>query len=112
MHLREYSKVNLSKTFDAKGKLVHLFPSSVCVYSLPDELFYFSKKMYGGLLQADPSVAERTLPDLPHASKANDMASSVMLLLDTSGCDMHEEEAGGGSRRNEREAEVAVRHVK
>lgn len=68
--------------------------------------------MYGGLLQADPSVAERTLPGLPHASKAHDMAASVMLLLDTSGCDMHEEEAGGGSRRNEREAEVAVRHVK
>ena len=70
------------------------------------------QKMYGGLLRADPSVARRTLPMLPHASKAQDMAAAVMLLIDTTGCDMLEEEAGGGSRRNEREAEVAVRHVK
>lgn len=67
--------------------------------------------MYGGLLRAHPSVATRTLTGLPHASNAQDMAAAVMLLIDTTGCDMHEEEAGGGSRRNEREAEVAVRHV-
>lgn len=74
--------------------------------------------MYGGLLRADPSCAERELPDLPHthtnagAGAGVDMWSAVMLLVDTTGCDMPEEEAGGGSRRNEREAEVAVRHVK
>ncbi|CAM9164154.1 unnamed protein product, partial [Scytosiphon promiscuus] len=77
-----------------------------------------STEMYGGLLRAHPSVAERELPDLPHAAAAAaaiqdmDMWAAVMLLIDTTGCDMPEEEAGGGSRRNEREAEVAVRHVK
>ncbi|CAM9847689.1 unnamed protein product, partial [Hapterophycus canaliculatus] len=77
-----------------------------------------STEMYGGLLRAHPSVAERELPDLPHAAAAaatafqeTDMWAAVMLLIDTTGCDMPEEEAGGGSRRNEREAEVAVRHV-
>lgn len=68
--------------------------------------------MYGGLLRAHPSVSARTLPGLPHVSKAEDMAAAVMLLIDTTGCDMPEEEAGGGSRRNEREAEITVRHVK
>lgn len=70
--------------------------------------------MYGGLLRAHPSVAERELSDLPHAAAAEDMDmwAAVMLLVDTTGCDMPEEQAGGGSRRNEREAEVAVRHVK
>ncbi len=72
--------------------------------------------MYGGLLRAHPSCAERELPDLPHAREAAaremEMWSAVMLLVDTTGCDMPEEEAGGGSRRNEREAGVAVRHVK
>ena len=68
--------------------------------------------MYGGLLRAHPSVASRVLSGLPHASEAQDMAAAVMLLVDTTGCDMPEEEAGGGSRRNEREAEVAVRHVR
>ena len=67
--------------------------------------------MYGGLLRAHPSVATRTLAGLPHATNAEDMAAAVMLLIDTTGCDMNEEEAGGGSRRNEREAEVAVKHV-
>lgn len=73
--------------------------------------------MYGGLLRAHHSCAERELPDLPHTNNIEDaeemdMWSAVMLLVDTTGCDMPEEEAGGGSRRNEREAEVAVRHVK
>lgn len=73
--------------------------------------------MYSGLLRAHPSCAERELPDLPHTNSVagaeeTDMWSAVMLLVDTTGCDMPEEEAGGGSRRNEREAEVAVRHVK
>lgn len=40
------------------------------------------------------------------------MTAAVMLLVDTTGCDMPEEEAGGGSRRNQREAEVTVTHVK
>ncbi|CAM9971306.1 unnamed protein product, partial [Ectocarpus fasciculatus] len=83
-----------------------------------------SGEMYGGLLLAHPSVAERELPDLPHASlsaagasteeeeEGAEMWAAVMLLIDTTGCDMPEEEAGGGSRRNEREAEVALRHVK
>ncbi|CAM9714597.1 unnamed protein product [Ectocarpus sp. 13 AM-2016] len=83
-----------------------------------------SGEMYGGLLLAHPSVAERELPDLPHASSSAaasstkeeeegvEMWAAVMLLVDTTGCDMPEEDAGGGSRRNEREAEVAVRHVK
>ncbi|CAN0509548.1 unnamed protein product, partial [Ectocarpus sp. 12 AP-2014] len=83
-----------------------------------------SAEMYGGLLLAHPSVADRELPDLPHASSSaassstkeeeegEEMWAAVMLLVDTTGCDMPEEDAGGGSRRNEREAEVAVRHVK
>lgn len=75
-----------------------------------------ARQMYGGLLRAHPSVADRQLSDLPHAAAAAvqemDMWAAVMLLIDTTGCDMPEEEAGGGSRRNEREAEVAVRHVK
>lgn len=69
-------------------------------------------QMYGGRLHAHPSVAARTITGLPHASQAEDMAATVMLLIDTTGCDMLEEEAGGGSRRNEREAEVTVQHVK
>jgi len=72
--------------------------------------------MYGGLLRAHASCAERELPDLPHAREAAveemEMWAAVMLLVDTTGCDMPEEAAGGGSRRNEREAELAVRHVK
>ncbi|CAN0569599.1 unnamed protein product, partial [Ectocarpus sp. 12 AP-2014] len=59
-----------------------------------------SGEMYGGLLLAHPSVAERELPDLPHASSSSaamstkeeeegvEMWAAVMLLVDTTGCDM------------------------
>lgn len=69
-------------------------------------------KMYDGLLRPHSSVANRMISGLPRASEAKDMAAAVMLLIDTTGCDMPEEEAGGGSRRNEREAEVTIKHVK
>lgn len=103
----------------------NLLPFPLAIFFFPLSWWWRTKKikkMYGGLLLAHPSVAERELPDLPHASSSAasstkeeegvEMWAAVMLLVDTTGCDMPEEDAGGGSRRNEREAEVAVRHVK
>lgn len=76
-----------------------------------------SDEMYGGALVAAPEVAHRRISDLPGLSGAEDMMDATLLLLDTAGCGMEEEKAGGdaeggGSRRNEGEAKVVEAHVR
>lgn len=66
-----------------------------------------SQAMYNGALVAAESVAQRLVSGLPYVSGAADMTDCPMLLLDTAGCGMeeqeHEDEAGdkGGKKKEE-----------
>ena len=79
-----------------------------------------SKAMYNGQLVSHESVRDRKLSDLPqmvngkgHGTDKTDptLQSTTLLLVDTTGCDMHETENSAGSRKNEGEAAIVVSHV-
>lgn len=78
-----------------------------------------SRALYGNSLQTHESVAARTLGQLPHTTAAGIGAAEIsglqdtpLLLLDTAGCAMYEEENAAGSRSNEGEAELVVQHAR
>jgi len=78
-----------------------------------------SRALYGGALQTHASVATRTLGQLPHtnavgigAAETSGLQDTPLLLLDTAGCAMYEEENAAGSRFNEGEAELVVQHAR
>ena len=78
-----------------------------------------SNAMYHGKLLSHESVRERKLIDLPHitvnssdAGNTRDgMEQSTLMLIDTTGCDMHETVNEAGSRYNEGEAGIVISHV-
>ncbi|KAL7546716.1 hypothetical protein ACHAWF_010043 [Thalassiosira exigua] len=80
-----------------------------------------SNAMYGGKLISHESVKGRKLSDLPLvAEKAqtqgeimecDGLKDTTLLLVDTTGCDMHETANEAGSRYNEGEANIVVSHV-
>lgn len=78
-----------------------------------------SQALYGGELQTHASVKSRTLSQLVAESNATSEESDVtnlhqstLLLIDTSGYDMHESTNAVGSRFNEGEAQLVVTHVR
>jgi predicted DNA helicase len=79
-----------------------------------------SQAMYNGELQTHDSVRNRTLGQLTNNTKSkcisieedDDISNTVLLLVDTAGCDMYEVETAAGSRLNEGEARVVCQHVR
>ena len=82
-----------------------------------------SKYMYENKLQSHDSVKGRKLSHLPYVFHEDDPSNennsllsitknSTLLLIDTAGCDMHESVNSAGSRYNEGEAEIVLKHVK
>jgi superfamily I DNA and/or RNA helicase len=89
--------------------------------------------MYHDLLLSHPSNSSHTLRELPAVratlgleplgeepptplpppspSPLSELASTVLLLVDTAGCNMAEDECKGGSYRNTAEAELVVAHI-
>jgi ATP-dependent RNA/DNA helicase IGHMBP2 len=73
-----------------------------------------STEMYEGKLKSHSANERHTLSDitgLPPDSSLDAMQSCVVLLIDTSGCGISEEEGEGGSVRNFGEAKLVLQHV-
>ena len=70
-----------------------------------------SDQLYEGRLEADSSVKHHLLKDLPGVEDTEDTSLPV-LLIDTAGCDVHENEAEDEvSKGNDGEADVVAAHV-
>eukprot|EP01041_Mallomonas_annulata_P001055 gene1055-2065_t len=84
-------------------------PSAICDWA--------SKAMYEDKLHCHESVAQQNLLSLSGINlmttndSNNELSNTVLLLLDTAGCDMEEEGCRGGSFRNESEALVIYHHI-
>ena len=77
---------------------------------------FSSKEFYGSKLRSHDSVRERKLI-LPGATETDDPFTATLIMVDTSGYDLHErveddEDASNGSKLNEGEAEIVEEHVK
>ena len=81
-----------------------------------------STAMYHGKLLSHESVRSRKLVDLPQINSSATSAENkqqhnegiehtTLMLIDTTGCDMHETSNDAGSRYNEGEAGIVVSHV-
>ena len=70
-----------------------------------------SQAMYNGQLQTHESVKHRTLGELTGKSDDDAVGESILMLIDTSGCHMHESVNAAGSRFNVGEAELVSRQV-
>jgi ATP-dependent RNA/DNA helicase IGHMBP2 len=73
-----------------------------------------STEMYEGKLKSHSGNEKHTLSDitgLPSDNSLDAMQSCVVLLIDTSGCGLGEEEGEGGSVRNFGEAKLVLQHV-
>ena len=81
-----------------------------------------STAMYHGKLLSHESVRSRKLADLPQFNYTTTSAENeqqhnegiehtTLMLIDTTGCDMHETTNEAGSRYNEGEAGIVVSHV-
>lgn len=68
-----------------------------------------SKELYDNKIQAHPSVAQHMLYDLDNIQKTSS-TEPVLLLVDTTGCDMEEKKDEEESTMNEGEAAVAIAH--
>jgi ATP-dependent RNA/DNA helicase IGHMBP2 len=75
-----------------------------------------SEAMYLGQLETHENVKNRTLSKLPHIREGQDssrkeIGETSLLLIDTSGCEMHETVNAAGSRYNIGEAQIVAQHV-
>jgi len=82
-----------------------------------------SNAMYNGKLISHESVRDRQLLTLPLVSEKvnaqgaklesgeNPLEKVTLMLIDTTGCEMHETANEAGSRSNEGEADIVVSHV-
>ena len=68
-------------------------------------------KLYEGRLKADSSVKSHLLKDLPGVQET-DETSLPLLLIDTAGCDVRENEVEDEvSKENKGEADIVSAHV-
>eukprot|EP00980_Cylindrotheca_fusiformis_P000465 scaffold115_cov123-Cylindrotheca_fusiformis.AAC.5 len=76
-----------------------------------------SQAMYGGELKTHDSVKDQTLSQLDMIKRLSsegepdEMAETVMLLVDTAGCEYFETVNSAGSRFNQGEAKIVTQHV-
>ena len=82
-----------------------------------------SKAMYDGKLVSHDSVKDRQLSSLPEVAEKmktqtdvkedhhSELENVTLMIVDTTGCDMHETVNEAGSRYNEGEANIVVSHV-
>lgn len=116
----------LMKSFenDKQGSLSGCSKMLEVQYRMHEDISnWASRVMYKDQLVSHESVRTRKLIDLPqvHSSKSSADDSSfidkegienaTLILIDTSGCDMHETVNEAGSRYNEGEAGIVVSHV-
>ncbi|KAG7341913.1 DNA-binding protein SMUBP-2 [Nitzschia inconspicua] len=81
-----------------------------------------SQAMYNGELLTHDSVRDRTLGQLLNVNENcrsdifddddDDLRQTILVLVDTAGCEMHEMETAAGSRFNEGEAMIVNQHVR
>ena len=71
-----------------------------------------SRELYNNQLRPASCVAGHKLSDLPHISSESDISTATLLLIDTSGCDMHESITKSGSKYNDGEAKLVEDHGK
>ncbi|XP_066999150.2 DNA-binding protein SMUBP-2 [Anabrus simplex] len=77
-----------------------------------DIMTWVSQEMYDKKLEADSSVEDHLLRDLPGVEETEE-TSSVLLFVNTAGCDLGEmEQDDAGSRGNEGEANIIYMLVK
>ena len=69
-----------------------------------------SDALYEGRLTAHRSVESHLLSDLPHV-ESTDETTLPLVLIDTAGCDLEEDDTEGDSRSNAGEAQIAVQHT-
>ena len=81
-----------------------------------------SNAMYDGKIISHDSVKDRQLSSLPEVAEKmktqtdakedhSELENITLMLVDTTGCDMHETVNEAGSRYNEGEAKIVVSHV-
>jgi ATP-dependent RNA/DNA helicase IGHMBP2 len=75
-----------------------------------------SQALYGGALQTATNVQSRTLAQLTGCLDEEEdcfgaASNAALLLIDTTGCNMHESVNAAGSRFNEGEAQIVRQHV-
>lgn len=76
-----------------------------------------SQEMYHGRLRSHQRNSMHTLRDLIQVDNVIEnedlkaLSDTVMLLVDTAGCNMEEDGCRGGSYRNVAEAEIVVAHI-
>ncbi|GKY95692.1 hypothetical protein MPSEU_000530100 [Mayamaea pseudoterrestris] len=71
-----------------------------------------SQAMYHGQLRTHEDVRLRTLLQLTGQSDDDNLCETALMLIDTSGCHMHESVNAAGSRYNVGEAEIVARQVR
>jgi superfamily I DNA and/or RNA helicase len=64
-----------------------------------------------GLGQTAPGTNQELVASDPLSEDLKALSSTVMLLIDTAGCNMEEDGCRGGSYRNTAEAEIVVAHI-
>ncbi|OQS07379.1 DNA polymerase alpha-associated DNA helicase A [Thraustotheca clavata] len=78
-----------------------------------------SNAMYDGKLESSQAVATRKICQLSHVNHTTELTDATLLLLDTAGCELEEDEEDASavpllqmSKSNKGEANVVVQHVK
>jgi superfamily I DNA and/or RNA helicase len=71
-----------------------------------------SQAMYNGQLRTHDFVKQRTLFQLTGKSDEDGVSEAALMLIDTSGCHMHETVNSAGSRFNTGEADIVARQVR
>jgi ATP-dependent RNA/DNA helicase IGHMBP2 len=98
----------------AKGKVSRMLRVQYRMHE--DIANWASTAMYHGNLESFEGVKSHKISELDHicvsSSSSDDIKDTTLLLIDTTGCGMHETVNDAGSRYNEGEANMVAHHVR
>ena len=117
---RELGRTLFQRMMSLSNHLQHTRMLQVQYRMHEDIAGWANAAMYDGKLRNHESVKSRKLFHLPHVSDTNEKTpflhtvarTSTLLLVDTAGCEMFEQENSAGSRFNEGEADIVAQHVR